>query len=100
MRPAAPGYSVLTLKDHMQYELLNAADVAFILKHRPGSMPPGQYLNQSTIGGVGMGVDRMQKLCGFEWLQLYSTTSSREMAASCKTPATTRLPTWWAEADR
>lgn len=72
MAPSAPGYSgPLTLKDHMQYELLNAADIAFILKHRPGSMPPGQYLNQSTIGGVGMGVDRMQKLCGFEWLQLY-----------------------------
>ena len=66
------GYSgPITLKDHMQYELLNAADIAFILKHRPGSMPPGQYLNQSTIGGVGAGVDRMQKLCSFEWLQLY-----------------------------
>lgn len=72
MAPAAPGYSgPLTLKDHMQYELLNAADIAFILKHRPGSMPPGQYLNHSTAGGVGMGVDRMQKLCSFEWLQLY-----------------------------
>eukprot|EP00966_Prymnesium_polylepis_P192011 4449645-Prymnesium_polylepis.1 len=32
------GQGPITLKDHMQYELLNPADVAFILKHRRDSL--------------------------------------------------------------
>jgi hypothetical protein len=59
--------------ERMQYEGLGAGDVAFILRQREGTeLASARYLRTSTIGGVGAGVDRMQKLCGFAWLK-YST---------------------------
>lgn len=59
--------------ERLQYEGLGAGDVAFIQRQREGTeLASARYLRTSTIGGVGAGVDRMQKLCSFAWLR-YAT---------------------------
>ena len=64
-----PGSGFAAPTEHMQYEGLGAGDVVFVRRMREGSAPVNQHLMLSTVGGVGAGVDRMQKLCSVPWLK-------------------------------